>query len=125
MIDKVEFIDDLVRAAVDEGTVAIELGWCQIVKTRMETVPVYAYYAVPQEEAEVIQQLQAVLELKTSNPNEYKNLDPAIRASAEESEKQQAWVTALDTGVTQEVEVQYYEANHPTAEVCDLRNLYR
>ena len=124
VIDKVDFIDDLVRAAVDDGTVAVELGWCQVVKTRMETVPVYAYYEVPANEAEVIQQLQAVLELKGSNPNEYKNLDPAIRASAEESERQEKWVTALDTGATQETEVQYYEYNHPTAEICDLRNLF-
>ena len=123
-IDKVDFIDDLVRAAVDEGTVAIELGWCQIIKTRRETVPVYAYYEVPATEADVIQQLQLVIELKSSNPNEYKNIDPAIRASAEESERTQMYVTAIDTGETQEIEVQYYEANHPTAEVCDLRNLF-
>lgn len=123
-IDKVDFIDDLVRAAVDDGTVAVELGWCQVVKTRIDTVPVYAYYEVPANEQEVIQQLQAVLQLKDENPNEYKNLDPVIRASAEESEKQQKWLTALDTGVTQDVEVQYYEYNHPTAEVCDLRNLF-
>jgi len=124
VIDKVDFIDDLVRAAVDDGTVAVELGWCQILRTRTETVPVYAYYGVPPEEEEVIGQLQAVIALKTENPNEYKNLDPAIRASAEESERSQAWVTALDTGVTEDVEIQYYEANHPTAEVVDLRNLF-
>ena len=124
VIDKVDFIDDLVRAAVDDGTVAVELGWCQIVKSRKEIVPVYAYYPVPVAEEEVIQQLQAVIALKSENPNEYKNLDPAIRASAEESERLQQFVTALDTGETQEIEVQYYEANHPTAEVCDLRNLY-
>lgn len=123
-IDKVDFVDDLIRAAVDDGTVAIELGWCQIVKTRKETVPVYAFYQVPEQEEEVIQQLEAVLALRTENPNEYKNLDPGIRASAEESERSGTWVTALDTGETQEIETQYYEANHPTAEVCDLRNLY-
>ena len=124
VIDKVDFIDDLVRAAVDDGTVAVELGWTQILKSRKEVVPVFAYYAVPANETEVIEQLQAVLELKATNPNEYKNLDPAIRASAEESERQETFVTALDTGVTEEVETQYYEANHPTAEVVDLRNLF-
>lgn len=124
VIDKVDFIDDLVRAAVDEGTVAVELGWCQIVKTRIETVPVYAYYEVPANEVEVIEQLQAVIQLKATNPNEYKNLDPAIRASAEESEVRRAFVTAIDTGNTEQIEVKYYEANHPTAEVVDLRNLY-
>lgn len=123
VIDKVDFIDDLVRAAVDEGTVAVELGWCQILKTRKEIVPVYAYYEVPANETEVIEQLQAVIAMKSENPNEYKNLDPTIRASAEESERTQMFVTALQTGET-EVETQYYEANHPTAEVVDLRNLY-
>jgi len=124
VIDKVDFVDDLVRAAVDDGTVAIELGWCQIVKTRIDTVPVYAYYPVPATESEVIQQLQLIAQLKDENPNEYRNMDPAIRASVEESMKAGQWLTALDTGVTQQVEVQYYEANHPTAEVCDLRNLF-
>ena len=124
VIDKVDFIDDLVRAAVDEGTVAVELGWCQIIKSRTETVPVYAYYEVPANETEVIEQLQAVITLKSENPNEYKNLDPTIRASAEESERSQMFVTAIDTGEVQQIESQYYEANHPTAEVCDLRNLY-
>lgn len=124
VIDKVDFIDDLVRAAVDDGTVAIELGWCQIVKTRKETVPVYAFYEVPAQETEVIEQLQACIDLKASNPNEYQNLDSAVRASAEESLRLEKFVTALDTGQTQEIEVQYYEANHPTAEVVDLRNLY-
>lgn len=124
VIDKVEFIDDMVRAAVDEGTVAIELGWHQVVKTRIEQVPVYAYFQVPDSNAEVIQQLQMVIELRSSNPNEYKNLDPAIRASAEESQASGVWVTAVATGEFQNVEVSYYEANHPTVEVCDLRNLY-
>lgn len=124
VIDKVDLIDDLVRAAVDDGTVAVELGWTQIVKTRIDQVPVYAYYAVPEQETEVIEQLQAVLALKTENPNHYKDLPPEIRASAEESERAQAWVTAIATGQMQEIEVQYYEANHPTAEVVDLRNLF-
>lgn len=124
VIDKVDFIDDLVRAAVDDGTVAVELGWTQIVKSRKETVPVYAYYAVPETETEVIQQLEAVIALKDSNPNAYKDLDPAIRASAEESARQEQPVTALDTGDTEEVDIEYYEANHPTAEICDLRNLF-
>lgn len=124
VIDKQEFIDDLVRAAVDDGTVAVELGWCQVVKTRTEIVPVYAYYPVPATEVAVIEQLQAVVQLKDENPNEYKNLAPEIRASVEESLKEGSWLTALDTGITQSVEVQYYEYNHPTAEICDLRNLY-
>lgn len=123
-IDKVDFIDDLVRAAVDEGTVAVELGWHQVVKHRIDTVPVYAYYQVPATEVEVIEQLELVAQLKTENPNEYRNLDPDIRAAVEESLKEGVWLTAVPTGQTMQVEVPYYEANHPTAEVCDLRNLY-
>lgn len=122
-IDKVAFIDEMVRAATDDGTVAVELGWEQITKIRKVQVPVFAYYPIPQEEEEVIQQLQAVLQLRTDNPNEYKSLDETIRASAEESEASGMWVTAIITG-HEEVEEQYFEKNHPTAEICDINNLY-
>lgn len=124
VIDKVEFIDELVRAAVDDGTVVVELGWHQVIKNRTETVPVYAYYPVMATQADAIEQLQAAAQLKQQNPNEYKNLDPAIRASVEESLKTEMWVLAVDTGTTEEVTVSYYEANHPTAEICDINNLY-
>lgn len=123
VIDKVEFIDDLVRASVDEGTVAIELGWCQIIKTRKEMAPVFTYYPVPPTEEAVINELMEGAQLKKQNPNAYNDLDPAVRASIEESLAMGIPVTAIQTG-EEEIDVQYYEANHPTAEVCDLRNLY-
>lgn len=122
-IDKVAFIDEMVRAATDDGTVVVELGWDQVVKTRRIQVPVYSFFPVPEEEQEVIQQLQAVQQLRTENPNEYKNLDEEIRASAEQSEEMGMWVTAITTGY-QEVEEQYYERNCPTAEICDIENIY-
>ena len=123
LIDKVSFIDELVRAATDDGTVAVELGWEQHVKTRITQVPVFAFFPVPPHEEEVIAQLQAVIQLKSENPNEYKNLGEDIRASAEESAASGMWVTALITGY-QDVEEQYFDRNQPTVEVCDLRNLY-
>ena len=43
-IDKVRFIDEYVRAAVNEGTAIIRTGWCNYTRTVEEEVPVYAYY---------------------------------------------------------------------------------
>lgn len=123
VIDKVQFIDDLVRAAVDDGTVAIELGWSQVQKTRTVTVPVYAYYPVPDHEEEVLQQLEQAFQMKQENYNAFRDLPEEVQAAVNESEVQQMPVTAMVTGY-QEVEESYFEKNCPTAEVCDLANLY-
>ena len=52
-INKVRFIDNYVRAAVNEGTVICRVGW--ITKSHMETqrVPVYSYYAIQIPEQEI------------------------------------------------------------------------
>ena len=65
-IDKIKLIDDYVHSAVDEGTCIVKLGWNRVTKTVKETVPVYSYYPITDEQG--LQLLQQALELKQSNP---------------------------------------------------------
>lgn len=123
-IDKVTLIDDLVRAAVDDGTVILEMGWHQVMGTRTVSRPEYVYETLLDMDPGVVQELDAAIALKTENPNAYMDLDEAIRESVEASLREEAYVVARPTGVVLEIQETFFEANHPTVEVCDPANLF-
>lgn len=120
-MNKVAFIDDFVRATVDEGTSIIRVGWERKTKKVKEMAPVYAYYA-PQTQEEM-DTLQNGIELKAQSPRDYEEVvDPLVQAAVDYFEETQQPVVAVETG-EEEIEVEKILVNKPTAEIMNPDNV--
>ncbi|UZV39855.1 portal protein [Xanthomonas virus PB119] len=120
-INKVQFIDDLVRADVDEGTALVRVGWKQHTIKINETVPEFSHYEI--ETAEQAEALQQALQLKQSNRRGYEeSVDPAIRAAVDYYDESGNATYAMQTGETT-TKVDKIIENRPTLEVLNPYNV--
>lgn len=121
-MNKVKFIDNFVRATVDEGTSIVRIGWKRVTVTIKEDVPVYEHYPVQDEQQ--LQMLQQALELQQSNPRQYSEMvDPAVKAAVDYYLESQQPTVAVQSGV-QTVEVEKVIENYPTVEVKNPANVF-
>jgi hypothetical protein len=117
-LDKVSFIDEYVRTAVDEGTVIVFLDWCYETEDYEEEVPEVQFVVNP-EYAEIHEYLA---HLKKESPSEYLATIP--------EELREAHDLAVEEGRPIEPEIigkkmatkTRVVKNHPLPEVCDYRN---
>lgn len=120
-LNAVHFIDQYVHACVDEGTVAVRVGWCR--ETKMETVkaPVWAYFQVldPAEAQELLELSQAAQQDPSLLDNETPERQEAVRYSLEKGAPHSARILEY-----RDVQQEKVLKNHPTVEVADIRNLY-
>jgi hypothetical protein len=120
-LNRVNFIDDFVRATVDEGTCILRVGWNRKTVMVKETAPVYSYFPVQTQEQ--IQALQQGMEMKQADPRTYEEqADPALKASLDYYEETGQTVVAQQTG-EQQVDVEKVVFNHPTVEVMNPDNV--
>jgi predicted DNA-binding protein (UPF0251 family) len=120
-LNRVNFIDDFVRATVDEGTCVLRVGWQRKTVMTKEMAPVYSYFPVQSQEQ--VQALQQGMELMHSDPRMYEEqADPALKASLDYYHETGQTVMAQQTG-EQEVEVEKVLLNHPTVEVMNPDNV--
>jgi hypothetical protein len=118
-MDKQAFIDEYVRANVDEGTTIVKLNWMFEEKTVEEQQPIYEYSPAPQM-AELFQELAA---MRSRNPTGYKSDVPEeLKAALDYSESvdapYQATIVEYET-----VEVTKTVRNAPAPEICDYRHV--
>lgn len=111
-LDKVNFIDEYVRTAVDEGTVFVRVGWESIEVEEEVEVPVYRN--IPATTPKQVEELQ-YQSTKMSRTDEW---DKAVMLSQQTG---QPYVPEQVDTITEEQLV--VKANRPTAEVVDFRNL--
>lgn len=123
-IDKVEFIDTFVRAAVDEGTAIIKVGWIteEGMSTRYE--PVFKYLPIqnPEEMDEMIAEEQTIHLMMTQSPGRFKALPEQAK---------QAHIRFMQTGIphiaqqvgTRKVTRKRMLKNGPTLEICPLNRV--
>lgn len=119
-IDKIQFVDDLVRTAVDEGTVIIRTGWEFEEEEVEEDVPDVEYRVNPQ----LAPMHQHLDQLEQESPSQYDTDVP--------DEMKQAHELYKENGVPIEPVILGYKTvkvlktikNVPTAEVCDYRNVF-
>lgn len=121
-IDKVRFINEYVRAAVNEGTVIARLGWEHKAISIKEEVPVYDL--IRAESPEHIEYLEHLVMQYQEDPITFENHAPAheleaIQLSMELGEP----IVPIDTGEIEEIEREKTVANHPTVEICDYHNV--
>ncbi|HEY7823551.1 MAG TPA: chromosome partitioning protein ParB [Acidimicrobiia bacterium] len=117
-INKVAFIDEYVRTAVDEGTVIVKLGWDFREEEFIETVPDVKFFVNP-EFGPIIEQVDA---LKRENPAEYDALPDMLKEAHELSIEQGEPVEPEVVGEKQ-VTSKRTVKNDPTLEICDYRNI--
>ncbi len=118
-IDKQAFIDEFVRATVDEGTAIVKLSWDFEEETVTEQQPIYDYKPAPQL-GELFQELEA---MQQRNPTGYDSEVPEeLQAAHAESKARQFPVEAFVVDY-EEVEVTKTTKNAPYIEVCDYRNV--
>lgn len=118
-MDRVAFIDEYIRTAVDEGTVIIRTGWEFEEEEYEAEVPVVQFTPDPSQ-APLYQQLE---QLAAESPSQYATDVP--------EELKQAHAMVRESGVPVRVDVVGYETqpltrtvvNRPTAEICNTRNV--
>lgn len=117
-LNKTKFIDEYVRAAVNEGSVIVRVGWEYLTEKQTVTVPQIEYRAAPQ----AMPMMQQLDQLQQVSPQEYRN---------QEAELLQAHALYRQHGVPylpavvgeQEKEIEKVLVNRPTLKVCDHRNV--
>lgn len=120
-MNRVKFIDEYVRTAVDEGDVIVRVGWNREVKVQKTMIPVFQY-AEATDPAQ-IEELQAALQLKIENPNEFENLAPEMQAAVDYlMEKGIATVVTI-VGEKEELE-EVIKKNHPTVSIINPENIF-
>lgn len=129
-INKIKFIDELVRATVDEGTAIVRVGWEQQSTFEEEMVPVYEFYPLEPESEEdemymqLVQQLQQLAELSLTNPREFnETVDPAMQEAVKYFLETQIPVQAVQVGEYPE-QVEKIICNQPSVEVLNPDDVY-
>ena len=115
-INKTKFIDEYVRAAVDEGTVITRVGWEY--EEAEEEVEVQDFDYQPTEDPQILQIYQTLQQDPNASQNAPKELLEAFQMSM------QAGVPLAPVPVGSHMEVQtVVKKNQPTVEVCNIKNV--
>ena len=118
-IDKVAFIDEYVRAAVDEGTVIVRMGWEFEEEEYEADVPTVEFRVNP----ELQPMIEHLEQLKAESPSQYATDVPdEMKQAHDMSLENGVPIEAVITGQHKETKIRTL-ANHPTVEVCDYRNV--
>ena len=119
-IDKVAFIDEYVRTAVDEGTVIVRVGWKFEEEEYVdERSPVVEYHIDP----EMAPMMQYLDQLKEESPSQYMTDVPdELKQAHDLAHEQGQPIKPVITGYKSEKKTRVL-ANHPTAEIADYNNI--
>lgn len=118
-IDKVSFIDEFVRTAVDEGTVILRTGWDYQEEEYEVEVPDVEYFF----NDDMAPTHQHLAQLKAQDPDAYaSSISPEMQQAHEMTVEHSRPVEAMIKGVKKEKRVRVL-VNKPTVEICDFRNV--
>lgn len=119
-LNRVKFIDEYIRTAVDEGTVIVRLGWDYEEQEVLKTRPVYDY--VPSNDPALNAQFQQLAQLAQSNPAAFAQV-PAETQQAVQLSIQSGQVLAPTVIGEEEYTELEVVRNCPTVDICDYRNV--
>ena len=121
-INKVKFIDELVRTTVNEGTSIVRVGWERVTVPVMEPVPTYQFLPIQDEQQQ--QAIDQAVELEQKNPRAYDETIPDDMKKAIEFFKEtQQYVVAQPIGMELVPSEQVIE-NKPILEIMNPENVY-
>lgn len=130
-IDRVKFINDLVRAAVNEGTAIIRIGWETEFQIKEREEPVYVYVQPePSQGMELMQLMDQIgqetqqNQLASSEESEiFQSLSPEMQESIKASYEYGQPVIAQGTGKTQKIKEEVQTKNCPSIKVIPNSSL--
>ena len=131
LIDKVKFINDLVRSAVNTGTAIVRVGWETETQTKEYEEPVYQYVTPDPEQYQMLlmalQQIdQEMQQTQVETPNEtqtFQELPEDFQESLRASSQYGRPVIAVNTGETQIVKEEVVTKNRPSVKVIPNSSL--
>lgn len=119
-IDKVRFIDEYVRTAVDEGTVIVQVGWAFEEEEYEADVP-NIQFQVDEDMRPMHEQLA---EMKKTSPSQYVTDVPDELKEAHDIYVEDGRpISPVPLPGSRKVKKTRTLKNHPTLEVCDFRNV--
>lgn len=118
-IDKVRFVDDYVRAAVDEGTAIVRVAWEFEEEEYEDDFPVVEYRINPA----VAPLHEQLAQMKQESPAQYElDVPEELKTAHEMSLEQGVPVEAVVLGYEKQKRTRIIK-NHPVLEVCDPENV--
>lgn len=120
-INRVNFIDEYVRANVDEGTAIVRVGWNRITVMEDQEVPVWQYSRPSS--AQQVQALDEAVALSQADPNGFASLDPALIAAVKYFQESGEINVATQIG-TETIKVEKVIDNRPTLGLINPDNFY-
>jgi len=119
-IQKVKFVDDYIRTAVDEGTVVVKVGWDYEDEIVEVEVPVIENRIVNDPQA--LQEQQQIHQMMQQDPQSFQQLPTEVQQI--HAQFMQTGVLQVPTQVGTKIEEQTQVVkNQPTLEVCDFNNV--
>lgn len=120
-INKVDFIDELVRALVDEGTAIVRTGWCYKTTTETREIPEIIYETT--DDPVYTQRMMQLIQASQQNPEMLDELPEEQITAIELSIEEGMPVIAIPTGEMITEEYEKVIADKPTVEVCDYKSI--
>lgn len=119
-LNKVSLIGEMVRTAVDEGTVVARVGWCFEERPYEVEEPVAEFWA----DQTFTPTIEFLNQLQKESPSTYElDVPPELKEAHELSKQQGEAVRPQLTGATRWVTKMQTVRNHPTVEIKDFRHI--
>lgn len=118
-IDKVAFIDKMVRACVNEGTAILRTSWVHKVEKVEEEVPNFMMIPDPS----FMPELQQILQMMQVKPDFLEDQPEEVKLSVEQSQAQGIPIRVYKDGTRMETKEKII-LNHPTVDVVDFTSVY-
>lgn len=118
-IDKVAFIDKMVRTCVNEGTAILRTSWVHKSEIVEEEVPNFMQV----EDPTFMEELQQHLQMLQMQPDYLEDIPEELRMSIEFSQEAGMPIRVFKEGTRIERNEKVIR-NHPTVEVCDFSSIY-
>ena len=120
-LNRIKFVDDYVRAVVDEGTAVLKTGWVRVAQTVKKMAPEMSLYPM-QTQAEVAE-FQQALQMRDEDPNSMEQMSLELREALLHYDETGEPTVAIQTGEV-EVEEEVILENRPTVEILNPLNVY-
>lgn len=114
-LNKVAFIDEYVRALVDEGTAIIRVGW----DFKEEEIEVPNMIPQPITDPNMVSQIMQAVQMLMENPEAQQEIPPEMLQDVELSMQTGQPVQLIQDGMKTVIQT---IRNQPTLEVCDYRS---
>jgi len=114
-INKISFIDEYVRTAVDEGTVIVRVGWEEEEEEFEEERTIYEY--APTNEPAVVNLHDQIHQQMQTDPSVFDTLPPELQEAHQLTMEDGVAYAPVEVGVEVVKEVRVSK-NQPTVEVC-------